>query len=166
MNKMDSKVVGGLILWAIIGYAVYYFYTLPPPTPAELAATAAQKLTGQTEGAAKMGVSLAAYQWGDAARGNPYVICRDKVVENARYGGKKYFLPDYGWIVADYPAHPSLIIQGQDIELTNEYGTKMKVTYTCHADYLKTASTDLTTVNDFTALKDWAGIVGPVVPTH
>jgi hypothetical protein len=167
-TQKNNPILRAIVFLGIAGAVAYYCNR--PPTPEEAAATAAQhvaamaqKLDAEKTGAAKMGVSLAAFQWGEAAVGMPSTLCQNMVVNSARYGAKAYWAPAYSWAVAQYPDRPSLTIRGHDVEMNNGFGAKMEVTYTCRADYLTIVTLDDKLLSD---QNNWRVTMTDVAPTH
>ena len=177
-----------LLIAGVLGVILYGINNQPPPTPEEVhrrsedaeeqakkqrdteAAAAKQKADNAAQQAAKkaeedkaramkMGISLAAFQWGHEEVGGVYYACQHMVVDNSRYGGTTYWLPAWDWIVTQYaPRRGTLVVQGHDVKLKNGFGAEMEVTYTCRADFSQTGATP----ND----RDWKVLVTNVVPSH
>jgi hypothetical protein len=183
-----NKLLGILLIGG--AFAIAVVYNMSPPTPEELqrrsqyaaeqsqkqrdaeaaaakqeadeaAQQAAKKLEEDKARATKMGVSLAAFQWGHENVGSVYYVCQHMVIDNARYGGTTYWLPAWDWIVTQYSSgHGTLVVQGHDVKLKNGFGAEMEVTYTCHADYLQAPGSN--PGDD----KNWKVYVTSVVPSH
>lgn len=100
---------------------------------------AEEKARQDAEGAAKMGTTLAHYRWGDEHAAVAASVCQYSAADQARYGSRRDWMPDYNWSVnstlAAYGGQSdrSVYIQGRDLQLKNEFGTMEYVLYSCVA---------------------------------
>jgi hypothetical protein len=120
-----------------------------------------KKLDEDQSAAARMGVSLATFRWGSEASVAAFVICKDNVIDNSRYGGRSDWFPKYGWSINEQ--RTMIRIDGEDVRLKNTFGTEEYVRYSCMVHLNVGYENNPNSVHDPSA---WSAQVISVAPLH